>query len=748
MGKQTVALFFVLLAGISITTRAQQTLTDSLLRELQRPLPDTQRVNTLHRLSTSYLNSNPGEALRYGEEMLMLSDSVSYVQGQANAHLAIGTAHWKLSEYTTAIQILKQARRIAQGIDYQEGVFRALNTIGNCYEELGNYVLAVQYLKEALAMAQLIGSKENEGMVYNNLGAVYLHQNNYTLSLKNYLAGLRIFKKQQDLSKMSISYLNIGSVAGAQGEFDDALDYYENALRLFEELNHRQGVAMAYYGMGKIAMESGDYSTAEKKYAIALKKIDAYGDQSTKANILDDFGKIAHRQKRYSEASDYYNQSLSIQREIGAQLGIATSLKNIGALFRDLDEHQRAVTFAHGALAQAQQIGALFIAQEAAQVLYTSYRALAQYERALSYFETYEQYKDSLVNVQSTKEIQRIKFEQRLGEQEAENQLLKAQAASQAQQVVLQKRIRNFLIIGCILLCLAALLFLWARQQEKKANLLLNQKNAKIQSTAEDLTKAHAEIVLQRDALEEANRSKNKLFSIISHDLRSPLNSLQGLFALLQDGHLSVEELQALLPELSQRLGQTHSLLDNLLMWAKSQMEGIRAHPTTLNLNPLIYETQQLVASQADYKKISINIDIPSSLEVYADQDMVMIVLRNLLTNAVKFTGEQGTVRITGFRQQEFVHIKIDDTGVGISEEDQRLLFVEAQTSTTGTVGEKGTGLGLLLSKDFVEKNGGTISVESRMNVGSIFTFTIPANAEVFARESRAEASATTASNE
>ncbi len=680
--------------------------------------------------------------------MLKLADSISHLQGQSNARFTIGTAYWKLSDYTTAIEVLKQARRIAQGIDDQEGVFQALNIIGNCHEELGNYVLAVQYLKEALAMAQLIDGKGHEGIVYNNLGSVYFHQDNYALSLKNYLAGLHIFEEQQDLPKMSISYLNIGSVAGAQGEFDDALDYYENALRLFEDLNNRQGVAMAYYGMGKIAMESGDYPVAEKNYTIALKKVDAYGDQATKGSILDDFGTLARHQERFSEALDYYRQSLSIQREIGAQLGVATSLKNISEVHCDLDQYRKAVTFAHGALAQAQQLGALFVAQEAAQVLYTSYRALAQYERALSYFETYERYKDSLVNVQSTKEVQNIKLAQRLGEEEAENELLKAQTAWQAQQVRLQKTIRNFLIVGCLLLCFVAFLFLRARQKEKRANILLNRKNEEIRSTAEDLTKANAEIVLQRDALEEANRSKNKLFSVISHDLRSPLNSLQGLFSLLQDGHLSVEELQELLPELSQRLGQTHSLLDNLLIWAKSQMAGIRAHPSLLNLSPLIYETQQLVASQAERKKISIMVDIPSPLEVYADLDMVLIVLRNLLTNAVKFTGEQGAIYVTGFREQDFVYVKIRDTGVGISEEDRQLLFVETQSSTTGTLGEKGTGLGLLLSKDFVEKNGGTISVESQINTGSTFTFTIPTNADVFARESRTAASAATASDE
>lgn len=697
-------------------------------------MPDTQRVRTLHRLATSYLNSDPSTALRYGERTLRLADSLSYARGQAEAHLSIGTAHWKLANYTTAIEVLQRAHRVSQTIDYPEGVIGALNIIGNCYEELGNYVLAVQHLEEALAIAQRIGSKEGEGAVYNNLGAVYLHQNDYPLSLKNYLAGLRIFEERQDTSKISIAYLNLGSVAGAMEEFAEAKDYYTNALRLFEQLNNVQGEAMAYYGIGRAAAEAEDYAAAEKNYTIALEKVEAYGDQGAKADMLDDFGKIAHLQNRLDEALDYYQQSLAIQRSIGAQLGIATSLTHIGELHYDQGQYQRAATFASRGLELAQTIGTLLIAQEAAYVLSRSYRALEQYKPALSYFETYERYKDSLASAQATKELQKIKFEQALGKQEAENDLLKAQTAWQAQQVVLQKRIRNFFIAGCVLLGLVAFLFLWSRQKERKANRLLNQKNEEISSTAEDLTRANAEIILQRDASEAANASKNKLFSIISHDLRSPLNSLQGLFSLLQAGHLSTEELQALLPELTQRLGQTHSLLDNLLVWAKSQMQGIHPQPTTLDITSLVRETVLLVSGQAEHKQIRIETDTPLHLAAYADLDMILIVLRNLLTNAIKFTGERGTVRITGDQQAEMICIKVQDSGVGISEEDRRLLFVDNATSTAGTKGEKGTGLGLLLSKDFVEKNGGTIWVESQMKVGSTFTFTIPANEEVFNR--------------
>ena len=730
MYKQIVALFVIFFVKIPIA-EAQSPSTDSLLQVLQRTMPDTQRVSTLHQLSKSYINSDPQAALRYGQQALKLANSLSYLKGQADAQLMIGTSYWKLAEYTTAIAVLQQAQRIAQRINHSEGVFGSLNIIGNCHEELGNYILAVQYLEKALAVAQRIGSKKSEGIIYNNLGAVYFHQDNYARSLESYLAGLLIFEKRQDFSQMAIANLNIGSVAGAQAQYKEAICYYEIALRLFEDLNHRHGVAMTYYGIGKVAMESGDYAEAEKHYTIALQKIDAYGDQSTKANILNDFGKMAQSQRRFSEALDYYHESLSIQREIGARLGIATSLGNISDLYLNLDQHKKAITFAQDALTQAQQIRALLVAQNAARVLYASYRALTQYERALSYFETYEQFKDSLAHGRANKEVQNIRLEQALGEQQAENDLLKAQTEWQAQQVTLQKKIRDFLIVGCTLLCLAAFLFLWSRQKEKEANLLLNKKNEEIQSTSEDLIKAHAEIVLQRDALAEANQSKNKLFSVISHDMRSPLNSLQGLFALLQDGHLSVEELQQLLPELAQRLGQTHSLLDNLLIWARSQLEGIRTHPAALNLIPLIYETQQLVISQADHKQIRIEVDAPPSLEAYADLDMVMIVLRNLLTNAVKFTNERGTIRIVAFRQHDFVHIAIKDNGTGISEEDQRQLFAESTASTTGTQGEKGTGLGLLLSKDFVEKNGGTIFVESHLNVGSTFTFTVPAHAKV-----------------
>ena len=491
--------------------------------------------------------------------------------------------------------------------------------------------------------------------------------------------------------------------------------------------------------MGEARFKQQDYSVARENYQKALQLALALGGPHQVAISYNHLGQISRQQSEYLQALEYYQKALDINREMNSQPDIAESYQEIAHLHEDMEQYQQAIDYANNGMILAQKIGIKQTARETAEILYRCYRVLDNYKVALEYHELAMVYQDSLLDEENAKEIQKLTFDHELTQREKENELLRAKTQWQAQQVDWQKNIRNFFILACVLLCALVFLFILMRRKEQKTNLLLNQQNEEISSTALNLTRANAEIILQRDALEEANRSKNKLFSVISHDLRSPLNSLQGLFMLLQDGHLSAHEVQELLPELSQRLHQTYGLLDNLLIWAKSQMEGIRAHPAMLKLLTVVEQTEQSVIGQAKHKGITIEVDVSPSLHAYADLDMVMIVLRNLLTNALKFTDEGGRVSIIGSRQQDFIHLQVKDCGVGISEENQKQLFVENSISTTGTLGEKGTGLGLLLTKDFVEKNGGTIWAESVVNVGTTFTFTLPATAEVFVRSNEPE---------
>lgn len=230
------------------------------------------------------------------------------------------------------------------------------------------------------------------------------------------------------------------------------------------------------------------------------------------------------------------------------------------------------------------------------------------------------------------------------------------------------------------------------------------------------------------EKLTELNKMKDKLFSIISHDFRSPLNALRNTVDLLDEELLTNEEKSFLLPKLKERLLYTSLFLDELLLWAKSQMDGFHIDPKDFLLKPVCEETIQLYKNQVESKKIRLINEIPKNWEAYGDINFFRFVFRNLLSNAIKFTPFEGNIYLSGFRQKGFIKITVRDTGQGIHPDKQSLLFTDQSVSTTGTNGEKGTGLGLLLCKDFVEKNGGQIHFESQEGIGSIFSFTIPAS--------------------
>jgi len=236
------------------------------------------------------------------------------------------------------------------------------------------------------------------------------------------------------------------------------------------------------------------------------------------------------------------------------------------------------------------------------------------------------------------------------------------------------------------------------------------------------------EIRLKNAQLEESNNIKNKLFSIVSHDLRGPLISLQGVLDLVSIDSLSPEDIKKFTDKVGMRLHHTADFLDNLLQWSRMQMQGetFVMMPERFSLPQLLISSTQILRSEADRKNIRLTIDVPT-VEVYADMNMMQTVVRNLVSNALKFTHPgTGKVELTATEKDGFAEVRISDNGTGISEEAMRGLFTLAGVSKLGTQLEKGTGIGLTICKEFVERNGGTIKVESKPGEGTTFEFTIP----------------------
>ncbi len=230
----------------------------------------------------------------------------------------------------------------------------------------------------------------------------------------------------------------------------------------------------------------------------------------------------------------------------------------------------------------------------------------------------------------------------------------------------------------------------------------------------------------QSDELVALNQLKDKMFSIIAHDLRGPIMNLKEIMSLFDQHIITDEELKTHLPLINADIKSTASLLENLLFWSRTQLKGERVNPEYINLHILSIIQTNLLESQIKEKSLNIINTIPESTTVYADKNMIELVIRNILSNAVKYCNKSNTITLSSRLAGNYYITEITDTGIGISDENIDKLFGMNNFSTAGTYAEKGTGLGLLLCKEFVEKNNGEIWVKSEIGKGSTFSFSLP----------------------
>ncbi|MEN8121283.1 MAG: ATP-binding protein [Bacteroidota bacterium] len=293
------------------------------------------------------------------------------------------------------------------------------------------------------------------------------------------------------------------------------------------------------------------------------------------------------------------------------------------------------------------------------------------------------------------------------------------------------------LIISFIIAFVGAAIYIYMNiKQYTVSNIKLNLKNQLLNQRRQEIFEHKRKIELQKTEIEEKakslenlNKTKDRFFSIISHDLKSPFNSLLGLTELLklERETMSDEEIDHLIDLIHQSSEQGYKLVLNILEWSRAQTDQIEYKPAKLDLYKLAIENVELLKAQAENKSIDILVErFPKNNFVFADQNMINTVLRNLISNAIKYT-EKGEIKITINCNIPNCKLSIKDTGIGISKESLKKLFdIDYNTSTKGTLGEKGTGLGLILCKEFIEKNNGEIFVESTVNKGSTFSFSLP----------------------
>lgn len=250
--------------------------------------------------------------------------------------------------------------------------------------------------------------------------------------------------------------------------------------------------------------------------------------------------------------------------------------------------------------------------------------------------------------------------------------------------------------------------------------------NRTLQEKNREIEKQKEEIEQNAKELAELNSLKSKLFSVIAHDLKTPMYALRNLFSQMQQQDLPLKEIKAIIPDVVNDLNYTTGLMENLLQWAKSQMQSSSIKLQVIDVTAIINDVINILHLQAVSKQVTVKNRIKKTIAVFADMDMVQLVLRNLVSNAIKFTPEKGQITICAEDQDSFIKIAVEDTGIGISDDEMAKINENSYYTTKGTASEAGTGLGLMLCKEFIIKNGGRLNISSKPGKGSVFSFTLP----------------------
>ena len=406
-----------------------------------------------------------------------------------------------------------------------------------------------------------------------------------------------------------------------------------------------------------------------------------------------------------------HNKSVDDERgEIDVLQGLAET--NLGLQKDSISE-----VYAQKAYALSEKLKDKEGIKDASKTLYKIYKLKNDYGKALVFHERFEQLSDTLGRNEGKKSLLMLKT--RVNHEKQKAQLISENEKALAEQ-------KNYLIgiLGIVLvLMVITLLVKRSERIQKNLNKELISKKAQLEKSEQDLL--------------EINETKDKLLSIIGHDLRGPIGAFQGLLQLFTNGDVEQNEFLSFIPKLKSDIDHISFTLNNLLSWGQTQMNGTITKPDVIDLENIVSDNINLLSEIAFNKSIKVINNIAPGTLVWSDSDQIDIVIRNLISNALKFTPKNGSVTISAYEQNKHLEVSVQDTGVGIDLETQDRIFAKNSNITTyGTDNEKGTGLGLNLCKEMVGNNKGTIWVNSVPNQGTCFKFTLPQSKETYEKAS------------
>ncbi|MBM2813747.1 MAG: hypothetical protein HW421_509 [Ignavibacteria bacterium] len=599
-----------------------------------------------------------------------------------------------------------------------------------------NFTDAVNYANYALNLSSKLNYLRGQANALNRLGTLWKYLGNYPKSIEYHLLELRIWQKLGDTHKIADADCSIGETYRANRMMNLALEYLNKALATQISIKDTLGQALALNRIAAINYELSEGDSVKLKSTVnnSTKSLELAfylknnGLISNNYNIL---GASYRMTGNFNKSLYYLFKSIEYMNTDSIKLDKPLVLINIAYCYKSMKKYSKAIPYAEESFQLAKKSGVNIYQRESAMILSQLYRELGNYQKAYDYLCASTNTHDAIYSKEKEDQIIAIHTKYELENKEKENEILRQKNHIRELE---QNRLSTFLIILSVFTGLALILIY-----------LIYQRNRSIRKINVSLKEKNNEIKNKNNILNDLNATKDKFFSIIAHDLRNPLSSFKQSIEIILSKmeNLSFKELKINLAHLGKSADNVFSLLENLLVWSRSQRGIITYEPEQIDLLLLVKNTINFFSQNAAAKNIKVINSIEGRNFVWCDINMILTVLRNLLSNAIKFTFPNGKITLESkivtneislnSGQSEnaspdaFIEICIRDTGIGISDKDIAKLFrIDSAYSTFGTASEQGTGLGLILCKEFVERNGGIIRVESCQGEGSSFFFTLP----------------------
>ena len=576
---------------------------------------------------------------------------------------------YRATNLPKALEFLEIALEVSEDAGLEEFVGMANNRLGLMYNLLGRYDQSVQHLNEARAYFESINDSVAYAMVTSNLALTYFNLGELDKSLVLNREAIAIRLKYDVKGGIATGYNNMANIFVLRGDsLDLAAEYYLKAHEILLEIGNKADAGVALKNLGDIAIQLGDSSGAVSYYFEGLKLVEESGVTLYMPQFMVSLANIHLNKGEFAEALEVL------------EIGLDYAMEN--KQYRETMELYRVLSEIH------EQQG--------------------NYKEALAAERAHMAWSDSVFSIDKINTIASLENTALLQKKELE--LRQQQESSQ-----LQRRL-NIYITSALIFALGLLVTVFlASRRFAQTNVILAKQKLELQSKTR--------------RLEEMDADKNRLFGVISHDLRGPVANLGGMLELLGQEDLSQEEFTELSKTLHIHFGHLSSSLDNLLSWSALRIRGAAPDTANFNLKEACDEVIDLLSIPARTKNIEVANEIDAVQHAFGDVEQVKIVLRNLISNAIKFTAPGGKVSIAAVAgNDKSVQISVKDSGVGIpSELQERLLKSGEEVTTYGTKGEKGTGLGLGLCRDYIEMNHGKFWFSSRPGQGSTFNFSLPA---------------------